>query len=120
MKTNWSYKWAQIKAVFGVGVDLDVLVAYQHKFPRSIKVKIQKDGKWLTAIVESINGESIGTGFATQARTEDELIKMINDAVQTYMDLPPEVSIQMPLLLPEGYDVKNKKFVGRTLEFSRV
>jgi predicted RNA binding protein YcfA (HicA-like mRNA interferase family) len=117
MKTSWKYKWAQIKSAFGASVDVDVLAAYQHKFPRTIRVEIHRDKKYLTAIIKSIDDKEIGTGFATEGRDENELIEMINDAVQTYLDFPPEVCAQMPLLLPKGW-VERKKPFGKVVEFS--
>ena len=119
MTTSWKYRWAQIKDAFGVPVDLDVLAAYQDKIPRSINVKISRDGKYLTAVIKAIDGRDLGSGFATSGKNDAELITMINDAVQTYLDIPPEVCARMPLLLPEGY-VSHKKLSGRKLEFVRA
>lgn len=117
MTSNFQYKLAQLKsAIFGI--DLDVVAAYQYKIPKSIGVEVRKEGKMFTGIVKSIDGKDLGSGFATCGRDEHELIRMVNDAVQTFLDIPPEVCIAMPLLIPEGYTAR-KKLSDRTVEFCR-
>lgn len=120
MRTNLRYKVAQIKnAIFGV--DLDVVSAYQHKLPKTINVEVGTDGKYLYAVVKEINGQKIGQGFATQGKNFDDLVLMVNDAVQTYLDIPPEICAQMPVLLPDNYEsIKKTALNQKTLKFARA
>ncbi|MDO4271531.1 MAG: hypothetical protein Q4C83_00915 [Candidatus Saccharibacteria bacterium] len=113
MKTDWRYRIARIKSAL-FGDDIVTIAAYQHKIPKSIRVHINhgRDGV-VTAVVNELDGKKIGHGFATQAKNDEDLIKMINYALQTYLDIPPEVCVSMPLLVPEGYS-KNKKLSKQT------
>ena len=118
MKTDLAYKLARIKsAIFGD--DIITIAAYQHKIPQSLRANITRhnDGT-ISAVVDQLDGRSIGHGFATQARSETDLIRMINYALQTYLDIPPSVCISMPLLVPENY--KNNKKLSKQLKLCRA
>jgi hypothetical protein len=97
MKTSWRYKLANLKMAIGLGASIDEIAVYQYKFPKSVSVEIKywKEDKVYSAVIKKINGKSIGDGFATQGRNEKELIEMINDAVLTYLDFPPDVSVRL-------------------------
>lgn len=118
MKTDLAYKLARIKsAIFGD--DIITIAAYQHKIPQSLRANIThyNDGA-ISAVVDQLDGRNIGHGFTTQARTETDLIRMINYALQTYLDIPPSVCISMPLLVPENYE--NNKKLSKQLKLCRA
>lgn len=118
MKTDLSYKLARIKSAL-FGDDIETIAAYQHKIPKSLHAKITRhnDGT-ISAVVDKLDGESIGHGFATQAKSEADLIRMINYALQTYLDIPPSVCATMPLLVPENY--KTNRRLSKQLNLSRA
>lgn len=118
MKTDLAYKLARIRSAL-FGDDIVTIAAYQHKIPRSLRANITRhnDGT-ISAVVDQLDEKSIGHGFATQAKNEADLIRMINYALQTYLDIPPSVCISMPLLVPEGYE-KNRK-LSKQLKLCRA
>jgi predicted RNase H-like HicB family nuclease len=63
-------------------------------FPKEINVLTRKDDGTYCAEVKTFKG------CFTQADTVLELIDMVNDAVRTYLDVPIEYVIFMPLYLP--------------------
>ena len=118
MKTDLAYKLARIKSAL-FGHDIAIIAAYQHKIPRSLQAKIthHNDGT-ISAVVTQLDGKDIGHGFATQAKNEKDLIRMINYALQTYLNIPPSVCVSMPLLVPESYE-KNRK-LSKQLKLCRA
>lgn len=108
MKTDMRYRLARLKSAL-FGDDIETIAAYQYKIPRTLRAKVRRENDGtLTAVVDQLDGKKIGHGFATQGRNSDELIRMINYALQTYLDIPPEVCVSMPLLVPEGYSAGKK------------
>ncbi len=91
-------------------VSYDEIVAYSYKTPTSAKVKVWHDGKWLVAKVEKVDNKVVDDAcLITQAKSELELVKIVNDVVLTYLDFPDDVKDQMPMLLfPEGFKTTKK------------
>lgn len=73
----------------------EVLVSLRWKFPDKINVKIikSKDGGYI-ATVDNL------PGCMTQAETGQELFEMVNDALYTYYDIPPQYIPYLPTFLP--------------------
>lgn len=66
-------------------VDKEAIECYQQKLPESINVRVNYPSKG--KCVASIRvGEDI---LYTQARNQEELEDMVNDAVYTYYEVPP-------------------------------
>lgn len=70
---------------FGGDFSNEALIAYRHKLPDQISVAIREDGERFFAEVEFA-----GITIATQARHPQELYDMVNDAVYTYYEIPPQ------------------------------
>ncbi len=64
-----------------------VSVKREYHLPNSLNltVKLSPDG-WFVVTSPEL------PGFVTQARSHDELIEMVNDAVLTYFDVPKRVA----------------------------
>ena len=73
----------------------EVLTSLRWKIPDGIKVIIKKseDGGYF-AVIENL------PGCITQAETGQELFEMVNDAIYTYLDVPPEYIPYLPNFLP--------------------
>lgn len=83
--------------------DLDEVMAFQYKLPRSIVVEIKREGDHFIARVKEINGEAMDKSTViTEAKNRVDLIKEINDILLTYLDFPENIKPRMPQLLPEG------------------
>ncbi|MFA5187759.1 MAG: hypothetical protein WC460_00160 [Patescibacteria group bacterium] len=79
--------------------------AYWNKLPQEIEVSWFRDGKY---IIGQINAE--GNKFMTQGRNADEFIDMVNDAVFSVYEIPPEY---FEILSP-------KKFTPKSNEYERL
>ena len=73
----------------------EVLIALRWKFPDKVNVEVRKseDGGYF-AIVKNL------PGCITQAEKGQELFEMVNDAIYTYLDVPPQYIPHMPAFLP--------------------
>jgi len=66
-------------------LDRDAFFAYFHKLPDKIQVGWFRDGKFI--IGEINDGEH---QFKTQAKSAQEFVKMVNDAIYTLHDIPAD------------------------------
>lgn len=81
--------------------DIDTVIAYQYKMPSNIEVQITKDGDIFFAKVKKINDDSLTRAtIVTEAKTVDELVASVNDALLTYLNFPENIKSRMPLFLP--------------------
>ena len=99
----------------------EVLTALRWKFPDGIKVVIKKseDGGYF-AMIENF------PGCITQAETGQELFEMVNDAIYTYLDIPPEYIPYLPSFLPPEEKRKElnikipENFLGQEIALQQV
>lgn len=90
----------QIKLLFNQP-DLDEVIAFQYKLPQSITVNIRKEGGYLIAKVEKIDGKGLEDATVmTEAKTVVELVAEVNDMLLEYLDFPDNIKPRMPQLLP--------------------
>ncbi len=96
------------------------IAAYQHKMPRDINVEVSYDRRtsYWTAKVVRLDDKVPQGLIITESKTENGLVKMINDAVLTYLDFPEYMKSSMPSLLPEDVDFA-KKTVKNNLVFAK-
>lgn len=74
---------------------LEALVSYKWRFPEKLNVslKASAEGGYI-AYVEDL------PGCITQAETGKELFEMVNDAIYTYLQIPEQYQIYMPVFFP--------------------
>ena len=97
------------------------IAAYQHKMPRSIDVVIRYDNKdrYWTAKVIKLDNEKLNNLIINESKTEEGIVKMVNDAVLTYLDFPEYMKTSMPSLLPEDIDFAKKNQKSKSLVFAK-
>ena len=73
----------------------EVLVAYKWRFPDQIEVSIEssKDGGYIARIGNF-------PGCITQAENGEELFEMVNDSINTYLEVPRHYQPYMPTFFP--------------------
>lgn len=97
------------------GVDIETLAAYQHKQPDRISVSIvyDSDHRIYTARVIKLDGKIVKGAIVTEAKSVDDLVEMINDAVFTYLDFPEDVKLYVPRLLPVNWNLQENSFLKK-------
>lgn len=100
---------------------IDEIAAYQHKMPRDIRVDILYDEKtkYWTAKVIKIDNQKIKDLIITESKSEHGLVKMVNDALLTYLDFPEYMKSSMPSLLPEDISFDKKVSKNHNLVFAK-
>ncbi len=90
------------KRFFSKKIDSEELFAISWKKPNGIEVIIKKaDGEYF-AKVTSLPGNVV-----TQAKTGQELLELLNDAVYEYLDIPPKYREALGYFLPPD-DVRDE------------
>jgi len=77
--------------------DIDKILQLRKKFPQEIEVLISKDENFY--IAEILEPKSF-LGAFTQASNFSELIAMVNDCVQTILEIPEKYTGEMPQYMP--------------------
>jgi hypothetical protein len=93
------------KIVFGQKVDPDLVAAFRSAIPRDVQVRVTQNGDTCMATITGIEHEplSMGTLLVTEAKTESELIDMVNDLIFTYKRIPEACRpFYRQALKPEG------------------
>ena len=88
----------------------DVLVHYfEMAMPNSIIFDIDEyEGRKVVKEERELLKNTKAFCWPLAYENENDLIRMINYALQTYLNIPPSVCVSMPLLVPESYE-KNRK-----------
>ena len=82
---------SKIRARFlGYNVDPDVLNAYRSAIPSTIDLKISTKGDYYVAEIKTIENEKLPVEemLITEAKSQDELVNMVNDLIFTYKNIP--------------------------------
>lgn len=90
---------------------IEEIAAYQHKLPNHITIRHWYDEKtgYYTAKIESIDGKEIKKAILiTEDKTPAGLVRMINDIMFTYLDIPERMKPYLPQALPEDLDYEDK------------
>jgi hypothetical protein len=69
------------------------ILKFRKKFPKRIEVLVKKENDCYTAEVLGPKGFQ---GAFTQANNFSELIAMVNDCVQTILEVPEKYTAEMP------------------------
>jgi len=98
----------------------EALIALKGKFPDALEVEVKpsKDGGYVAKIKNL-------KGCITQAEDGQELFEMVNDAVYTYLDVPPQYIPYLPTFFPSE-EIRQKmgikipqKYLSKELVFER-
>lgn len=77
--------------------EIDKILMFRKKFPQKIDVLVGKDKN---CYIAEILGPKLFLGAFTQANSFSELIAMVNDCVQTILEIPEKYSSEMPQYMP--------------------
>lgn len=77
--------------------EISKILTLRKKFPNKIDVLIEKENGFYIA---EILGPKAFLGAFTQASNFSELIAMVNDCVQTILEIPEKYSSEMPQYMP--------------------
>lgn len=77
--------------------DTEKILQLRKKFPKKIDVLVGKDKN---CYIAEILGPKSFFGAFTQASNFSELIAMINDCVQTILEIPEKYASEMPQYMP--------------------
>ena len=93
-------------------VDPDVVAAYQTVLPKEISLSFTKDGDYLIAKVERIEGDTVSGSLLTEAKTFEELVSNVNDLIYTKFNMPEYVRPYYgDIFAPHGYKKHAKSVV---------
>ena len=81
--------------IFKAKVVPEALIAYKGRFPDELEVSIKssQDGGYIANVYNL-------PGCITQAETGRQIFEMVNDAVYTYLQIPEDYQIYMPVFFP--------------------
>ena len=77
--------------------EIDKILQLRKKFPKKIGVLVCKTENYYTA---EVVGPKSFKGAFTQANSFSELIAMVNDCVQTVLEISEKYSSEMPQYMP--------------------
>jgi predicted RNase H-like HicB family nuclease len=107
--------------IFKAKIVSEVLIAYKGRFPEKLEVSIKpsQDGGYVAYI-------SNLPGCMTQAETGQKIFEMVNDAVYTYLQIPEEYQLYMPVFFPpesvrKEFDINiPAKYLKESLVFQKI
>ena len=100
-----------LNKVLGFGVDPELVDAYRSAIPSDVQLKIAQNGDSYLATVSGIEHKSLPKEvfLVTEAKTEAELIDMVNDLIFTYKRIPENYRpFYKQILKPEGAIASSK------------
>lgn len=94
-----------IDKLIGPRVDPDLVNAYRSAIPHDVQLDIQENGDTLLAIIKGMEHQPLPSEvlLITEAKSEDELVDMVNDLIFTYKRIPEKYRpFYKHILKPEG------------------
>lgn len=103
-------------------IDDDELVALSWKIPKELKIHISKTADGYFARITSFDDDNV----VTQAKTGQELVTMVNDALYSYLEIPARYMETLGVFMPPE-DVRQelqvtipKKYLNTSIGLSRA
>ena len=82
--------------LFGDKLDQEELFALSWKIPARLEIEIKESDGMYVAKITSYADDNV----VTQAKTGQELVEMVNDALYSYLDIPSKYKSEIGFFLP--------------------
>lgn len=108
--------------LFGSKLDEEELFALSWKIPEKLEIEIKESDGMYVAKITSYKDDNV----VTQAKTGQQLVKMVNDALYSYLDIPGKYKDDIGFFMPPKdvreelkYEVP-KKYLNRKIGLARA
>lgn len=106
--------FSRIKTMI-LGDDIDLVNAFSHKVPNSIRVEKTIEGKYTIIKVVEIDNKPVDDRelIITEVKDGQDEARMVNDLMMTYLDIPESVGYFFERMLKFEGDPKSSSILVR-------